>query len=89
MFGWNIVLNDGDGHIIYDDNNVIINEARCIAINDSVWIGANATLLKGSLIGEGSIVGFGSIVTKKFPEKRVIITGLPAKIVKKDIRWSI
>lgn len=89
LFGWNVVLNDGDGHIIYDDDNVIINAARSIVINDSVWIGANATLLKGSLIGEGSIVGYGSIVTKKFPEKRVIITGLPAKIVKKDIRWSI
>ena len=38
-----------------------------IIIEDDVWIGARAIILKGVKIGKGSIVAAGSVVTKNIP----------------------
>ncbi len=38
-----------------------------VIIEDDVWIGQNAIILKGVRIGEGSVIGAGSIVTKNVP----------------------
>lgn len=53
-----------------DDQDVII--------EDDVWIGANATILKGVTIGRGSVVAAGAVVTKSSPPYSVI-GGVPAK----------
>ncbi len=56
--------------------------SRCpVVIEDDVWIGINAIILKGVTIGRGSIVGAGSVVTKDVPEM-VVVAGNPARIVK-------
>ncbi|MBA4695807.1 MAG: CatB-related O-acetyltransferase [Legionella sp.] len=52
-----------------------------IVIENDVWIGANATILKGVTIGEGAIVAAGSVVTKSVPPY-AIVAGVPARIVK-------
>ena len=49
-----------------------------IRIEDDVWVGANAVILKGVTIGHGSIVGAGAVVTKSIPEFE-IWGGVPAK----------
>ncbi len=38
-----------------------------IIIEDDVWIGARAIILKGVKIGEGSIIAAGAVVTKNIP----------------------
>ena len=38
-----------------------------VIICDNVWIGMNATILKGVTIGENSVVAAGSVVTKSVP----------------------
>jgi len=52
-----------------------------IYIGDNVWIGAKATFLDGSQVGNNSIVAAGAIVASKFPDN-VLIGGVPAKIIK-------
>lgn len=52
-----------------------------VVIEDDVWIGANATILKGVTIGHGSVVAAGAVVTKSFPPYS-IIGGTPAKLLK-------
>lgn len=52
-----------------------------VNIQDDVWIGANATILKGVTIGQGSIISAGSIVTKDVPPYS-IVGGVPAKVIK-------
>lgn len=52
-----------------------------IVICDDVWIGANATILKGVEIGQGSIVAAGAVVTKDVPPY-CIVGGVPAKVIK-------
>lgn len=53
-----------------------------IYIMDNVWIGMDATILKGITIGENSIIAAGSIVTKDV-EPNTIVGGNPATIIKK------
>ncbi len=38
-----------------------------IIVEDDVWIGARAIILKGVTIGEGSIIAAGAVVTKNVP----------------------
>jgi len=56
-------------------------DERKIIIEDDVWIGFNATILKGVTIGKGAIVGACSVVTKDVPSNTVVV-GNPAKIIK-------
>lgn len=56
--------------------------SRPVVIEDDVWIGFNAIILKGVTIGKGSIVGAGSVVTKNVPSS-VIVAGNPAIFIRK------
>lgn len=53
-----------------------------VVIENSVFIGAHSTILKGVHIGENSIIGAGSVVTKSIPENE-IWGGNPAKFIRK------
>ncbi|MBE5039337.1 hypothetical protein INF28_02495 [Oscillospiraceae bacterium DSM 107454] len=51
-------------------------EDGLVVIQDDVWIGANAIILKNVTIGEGSIIGAGAVVTHDVPPYS-IYTGVP------------
>lgn len=55
-----------------------------VIIKNGCWIGQNAVIQPGVIIGENSIVGANSVVTKDVPA-RSIVAGAPAKIIK---RWD-
>lgn len=50
-----------------------------VFIEDDVWIGFNATILKGVTIGKGSIIQPGAVVSKDIPAGS-IVSGNPAEI---------
>lgn len=52
-----------------------------ICVQDKVWIGFNAIVLKGATIGEGAVVGAGSVVTKDVPAWTVV-AGNPARVIR-------
>ncbi len=52
-----------------------------VVIEDRVWIGFNAIVLKGVTIGEGAIVGAGSVVTRDVPPN-TIVAGNPARVIR-------
>lgn len=79
----NVVIRDSDNHEIL--RNGFTMDAP-IVIGNHVWIGINATILKGVHIGSGSVIAAGSVVTKDVPEKS-LVGGVPAKILKTDIEW--
>ncbi len=54
---------------------------RPVVLEDDVWIGAAASVLRGVTVGAGSVVATGAVVTKSVPP-RVIVAGNPARIVR-------
>lgn len=70
--------------VIVDHDHDYVNGGFATApvkIEKDVWIGANATVLKGVTIGEGAIVAAGSVVNKDVPA-HTMVAGAPAKVVK-------
>jgi maltose O-acetyltransferase len=57
-----------------------------VVIEDDVWVGAGATILRGVVIGRGSIIAAASVVTKNVPAYAVV-AGCPARVLK--FRWDI
>ncbi|MBA2760898.1 MAG: acyltransferase [Segetibacter sp.] len=54
-------------------------DAAPVVIEDDVWIGFNATILKGVTIGRGSVIQPGAVVLKNVPAG-AIVSGNPAQI---------
>jgi acetyltransferase-like isoleucine patch superfamily enzyme len=52
-----------------------------IIVNDEVWIGTNAMILSGVIIGKGAIIAAGSVVTKNVPPY-AIFGGNPAHLIR-------
>jgi acetyltransferase-like isoleucine patch superfamily enzyme len=52
-----------------------------VIIEDDVFIGMNAIVLKGVRIGKGSVVGAGAVVSSDVPAG-VIVSGNPARVVR-------
>lgn len=52
-----------------------------IEIGNDVWIGYNATIMRGVKVGDGAIIAAGSIVTKDV-EPYTIVAGVPAKVIR-------
>ncbi len=55
--------------------------SKPIIIEDDVWIGFKATVLKGVHIGRGAIIAAGSVVFENIPAWTVV-AGNPAKVVR-------
>jgi acetyltransferase-like isoleucine patch superfamily enzyme len=53
---------------------------RPVVIEDDVWIGPNATILKGVRVGAGAFVEAGSVVVRDVPP-RARVLGNPAQII--------
>jgi acetyltransferase-like isoleucine patch superfamily enzyme len=51
-----------------------------VVIEDQVWIGAKASVMRGVRIGYGAVVGTASVVTRDVPPF-AIVAGVPARIV--------
>lgn len=75
----NDYLISGNGALNKDWSTV---KSLPILIKDNVWIGFDATILKGVTIGEGAVVAAKSVVTKDV-EPWTVVGGNPAKVIKK------
>ncbi|GAB4555845.1 MAG: DapH/DapD/GlmU-related protein [Anaerolineae bacterium] len=54
--------------------------SRPVMIEEDVFIGMNAIILKGSHVGAGAVIGAGAVVSGDVPA-RMIVAGNPAQIV--------
>jgi len=57
-------------------------EGKEIIIGDRCWIGMNAVIMPGVILGSDTVVGAGAVVTKSFPAGKVVLGGVPAKPLK-------
>lgn len=79
-----VTIRDSDNHIIKYPGYVM---TKPIKIGNHVWIGMNATILKGVNIGNGAIIAAGAVVNKDV-EENSLVGGVPAKVIKKNICWE-
>jgi acetyltransferase-like isoleucine patch superfamily enzyme len=95
VVGWNATITDTDFHPI-DPAERIADALACsplgrgrprppcrrepVVIEDDVWIGPNATILKGVTLGAGAWIEAGAVVTHDIPP-RCRVVGNPARIV--------
>ncbi|MEL6927081.1 MAG: acyltransferase [Cyanobacteria bacterium J06600_6] len=88
MISSDIDIRSGDSHSIIDlSTGERVNQPGDIRIEDHVWIGAHARILKGVTIAKNSVVGMGAVVTKNVLSN-TIVAGIPAKTVKTNITWD-
>lgn len=83
----NVLIRDSDTHSIIE-NEKIKEKTKPIIIEDNVWIGASAVILKGVHIASNSVVAAGAVVTKDVPANS-IVAGNPARVIKENISWKI
>ena len=68
---YGVRIQDSDYHIMYNEDGTPKPETKPILIEDDVWIGADATILKGVTIGRGCVVAARSVVVKSPPPIRL------------------
>jgi acetyltransferase-like isoleucine patch superfamily enzyme len=89
MFADDIDLRTGDSHSIIDSTIMKrINYAKNIEIDKHVWVASHVSILKGARILKNSVVATRTVVTKSFDKERVLIGGIPVKVLKEDITWD-
>ena len=92
LFGPEVVIVAGNhntsesGRFMYDVKNKRPEDDLDVVIEDDVWVGTRAIILKGVRIGRGAIVAAGAVVTKDAPPYS-IVGGLPAKVI--AFRWHV
>jgi acetyltransferase-like isoleucine patch superfamily enzyme len=78
----NVTIRDSDNHSINGQK-----VSAPVKIGDHVWIGINATVLKGVTVGDGAVIAAGAVVVKDVPP-RALVGGVPAVIIKENIDWK-
>ncbi len=97
FIGWNVAIADSDFHPLAPAERLVDTIAcsplgadrsrppvvrRAVRIEDDVWIGPNAAVMKGVHIGAGAFIEPGSLVTRDVPP-RTRVLGNPARIIGK------
>ena len=89
IFAENAELWASDTHSIIDlETEKRLNPDLPIIIEDYVWICNRVLVMKGVHIESNSVIASGSIVTKNIG-KNAIAAGIPATIIKENIKWDI
>lgn len=95
VMGWNVTIADTDFHPVAPAER-IADALACsplgkgrqrppiprlpVIIEDDVWIGPSATILKGVRIGAGAWIEAGALITRDIPS-RARVLGNPAQII--------
>jgi len=58
----------------------ILTASSCIVGND-VWIGVDAVILRGVMVGDGAVIAANSVVTRDVPPY-AIVAGVPARLIR-------
>lgn len=88
--GRHVLVNRGvliGHHTVIGDHVTIspgANVAGSCAVNNAAYIGMGAVIIDHITVGSQSVVGAGAVVTQDVPD-RVLVVGVPAKIVKENI----
>lgn len=77
-----VIIRDNDAHQINESH-----QESPIVIGNHVWIGMRAIILKGVTVGDGAVIAAGAVVTHNVPAN-AMVGGVPAKIIRENIKWT-
>lgn len=82
LVGANVLICDGDHHPLAAGLRAsgAAGESAPVFIEDDVWLGVNAVVLKGVRIGAGAVVAANAVVCADVPAG-AIVAGVPARVV--------
>jgi len=94
IISWGVTIVDHDSHSVLPEHRIrdVVDWAHGrkgwtqvriapVTIDDQVWIGFGACILKGVHIGRGAVIAAQSVVTRDVPPG-AIVAGNPARIVR-------
>lgn len=83
MIGQNVTVRDTDHEFETSSKDMIYQSIRkkAVEVENNVWIGHGAIILKGVRVGAGSVVGAGAVVTKDVP-RGTVVGGVPARTIR-------
>jgi acetyltransferase-like isoleucine patch superfamily enzyme len=87
LFSWENMIMDTDFHHIFQEN-AVINLPKPIVIGNHVWMGMRCTVLKGTIIADDCIIAANSLVAGNLNTPCAVYGGIPAKILKQNIKWK-
>jgi len=88
MSSWGVWVRTADSHGLIDlERGKVINSPRSVVIGSHVWLGQDAIIMPGAIIGGGTVVGARSIVTKTLPAC-CVAAGAPARVVRERASWT-
>ena len=84
LVGGNVSIMDFDFHPLTPEGraeDLNAGAAAPIVIEDDVFVGMEALILKGVTVGTGAVVGAGAVVAQDVPP-RTVVAGNPATVVR-------
>lgn len=78
--GVTILTHGYDWSVLARQHDIVLGSAGRVNIGDNVFIGMNATILKGVTIGSNVVIGANSLVNKNIPDN-CVAAGNPCKII--------
>lgn len=87
LFAGQVDVTVSDMHSIVDlATGKRLNPARDVTIEDRVWIGQRAMILKGARVRSGSIIGAAALVSGEIPAN-CVAAGTPAQVTRTGVTW--
>jgi len=88
LFAQGVIVRDNDGHKLSTEAGEEVNMGiEGVRIGNHCWLGQKSMVLKGTELKENVIVAAGAVVTKSV-EANNLVAGIPAKVIKGNVRWS-
>lgn len=89
LMSFGIWMRTSDPHLVYGvDSMSRLNEGKNIIVGDHVWLGQEALLLKGTVVGSGSIVSARAVCANKSIPSNTSWAGNPARMIATNVFFS-
>lgn len=79
--GTHVIMIDNDFHELDPSRRLSRPPSAPIILEENVWVGARAIILRGVTVGADSVIGAGSVVTHDIPPRSLAV-GQPARVIR-------
>jgi acetyltransferase-like isoleucine patch superfamily enzyme len=88
LIAWDVLIIDSDFHHMLNEFGQKVNLNLPVVIGNNVWIGCRSLILKGVSIADGVVVAAATTICKPCIQKKVLIGGNPARILRSSVEWT-